>query len=180
MLRGQLPPLTTVVGRVVVCEVDLRAFPPHTHVYVAVVTEPEPHYGGGRLAMIVTVNDPREAPRELRENPLPDAVWLRDPPEPTVTNLYARPAFRRKDIPARRPAVQVGRQLRERDLLLRHSTMRSADGDRWAEAVGGTVPSLEEETVGSGFGSWAERELDRMERQSWWHHLEAQRLGPGR
>ncbi|MEU7335266.1 MULTISPECIES: hypothetical protein [unclassified Streptomyces] len=180
MLRGQLPPLTTVVGRVVVCEVDLRAFPPHTHVYVAVVTEPEPHYGGGRLAMIVTVNDPREAPRELRENPLPDAVWLRDPPEPTVTNLYARPAFRRRDIPARRPAVQVGRQLRERELLLRHSTIRSADGDGWAEAVGGTIPSLEEETVGSGFGSWAERELDRLERQSWWHHLEARRPGPGR
>ncbi|QFZ77768.1 hypothetical protein GFH48_34700 [Streptomyces fagopyri] len=178
MLRGQLPPLTTVVGQVVVCEVDMPAFPPHTHVYVAVVTRPEPHYAGARLAMIVTVNDPREAPPEMRENPLPDAVWLRDPPEPTVTNIYARPAFRMRDVPARRPAVQVGRQLRLEALLLRHSAFRSADGSGWAEAVGGTIPSLEEETAGSGFSSWAERELDRMERQSWWHHLKEQHLGP--
>ncbi|MFF2997834.1 hypothetical protein ACFVTC_25285 [Streptomyces sp. NPDC057950] len=171
MLRVRLQPLITTVGRVVVCEVDGPDSAPHTRVYVAVVTEPEPHYGGGRLAMILTIHHPDEAPGWLRENPPPGVTWLRDPPVPTVANVYARPAFRVPGVPQDRPAVRVGRQLVGEGLLVRHSTSRSARGSQWAEAVGGKIPPVEDDAVSSGFDSWAERELDRLERQSWWHHL---------
>ncbi|MFJ2394773.1 MULTISPECIES: hypothetical protein [unclassified Streptomyces] len=171
MLRVQLQPLSTAVGQVVVCEVDGPGSAPHTHVYVAVVTRPEPHYGGSPLAMILTIHHPNEAPGWLREDPPPGVTWLRDPPDPTVANVYARPSFRVPGVPQDRPAVQVGRQLVGEGLLGRHSTSRSVRGSQWAEAVGGRVPPVEDEAVAAGFDSWAERELDRLERQSWWHDL---------
>ncbi|MFD8417936.1 hypothetical protein [Streptomyces sp. NPDC059466] len=163
--------MTTAVGQVVVCEVEGPNSAPHTHVYVAVVTKPEPCYAGERLAMILTIHHPDEAPAWLREDPPPGVTWLRSPPDPTVANVYARPSFRVPGDPQDRPAVQVGRQLVEEGLLVRHSTSRSVRGSQWAEAVGGKIPPVEDDAVGSEFGAWAERELDRLERQSWWHDL---------
>jgi hypothetical protein len=111
------------------------------------------------------------APEALREDSPPSATWLRDPLKPTVADVYARPSFRVRGAPQDRPAVQVGRQLVQEGLLLWHSTARSKHGSAWAEAVGGDIPPLEEDVPGASFGAWAERELDRLEHQSWWHHL---------
>ncbi|WP_406733582.1 hypothetical protein [Streptomyces sp. NBC_01794] len=176
MLQAQLEPLATAVGQVVVCEIDIPEWGAHgpdryTHAYVAVVTRPAPRYEGARLAMILKIRNPRMAPEALREDPPPSATWLRDPLKPTVADVYARPSFRVRGAPQDRPAVQVGRQLVQEGLLLRHSTARSKHGSAWAEAVGGDIPPLEEDVTSAGFGAWAERELDRLEQQSWWHHL---------
>ena len=176
MLRGQLPPLQSVVGKVVVCEVDLPEWDAcgpnrYTHVYVAVVTQPEPWYDGDRLAMIVKILNPREAPQTLRDDPPASKTWLRPPPDPTVADVYARNAFRVHAKEENRPAVQVGRQLVSEGLLVRHSTSRSSQGTRWAEAVGGTIPPLEEEVVDSGFAEAAERALTTLGQQQWWQRL---------
>ena len=110
-------------------------------------------------------------PEALREDPPPSATWLRTPLKPTVADVYARPSFRMPDAPQGRPAVQIGRQLVQEGLLLRHSTARSKKGSAWAEAVGGDIPPVEEDVTSKSFGVWAERELDRLEQQPWWKHL---------
>ncbi|NJP75272.1 hypothetical protein [Streptomyces sp. C1-2] len=176
MLQAQLAPLATAVGQVIVCEIDIPEWGAtgpdrYTHAYVAVITRPTPLYEGARLGMIVKVHDPRKAPAALREDPPPSATWLRAPLKPTVADAYARPSFRVRDAPQGRPAVQVGRQLVQEGLLLRHSTARSKSGSAWAEAVGGDIPPLEEDVTSNSFGPWAERELDRLEHQPWWQNL---------
>ncbi|MFE9813222.1 hypothetical protein [Streptomyces sp. NPDC005548] len=176
MLRGQLPPLKTIVGTVVVCDVDVPEWGAsgpdrYTHVYVAVVTEPNARFLGQNLAMLVKINDPREAPDVLREDPDPRWDWLRSPWKPTLEDVYARENFRVRAAPADRPAVQVGRQLVATGLLGRHSTRRSEKGSEWAEAVGGEIPQLVDRDTGTQLAGNAERVLVALERELWWRRL---------
>lgn len=140
--------------------------------YVAVVVKPSADYAGRPVSMAVGIRDPDEAPAvaaERRETPVvgrtPSARW--DGAAHEVDNVYARADFRYRGSDDSRPAVQVGRFLRESGRLTRHSATRSPEGDRWALAVGGDIPDRTSDESGSLI-EHMENWLQEIEKEPWW------------